>query len=317
VVLLAVLAAFAAVLAGCSSDTSGKGTTAPATHGSSTSGSVPAKAPSTAAAAKPTKLVKINSLEGDGSTWGVGMPIILRFKPAPKSSAAFTKAAKVTVNGRPANGAWFWEKSGDPSFSVEAHYRPRTFWPGHATIKVDLPVGGLSAGPGLSYSDKLTSITMKTGPSTIGTVNGSTSKLTITTDGKTYGEFPVALGAPNTPTLNGTKVLMYKGRNERMIGSGYDEIVPWSMRLTNSGEYLHAASWNVANIQAGRPSSNGCTNMLPADAERLFGYLELGTPVTYTNVPGNNVHTVPSWDGYGDWNLPWGTWAQGGLLLNH
>jgi len=29
----------------------------------------------------------------------------------------------------------------------------------------------------------------------------------------------------------------------------------------------------------------------------------------YTNTGGS---TMPSWDGYGDWNLPWTTWQAGG-----
>jgi hypothetical protein len=32
---------------------------------------------------------------------------------------------------------------------------------------------------------------------------------------------------------------------------------------------------------------------------------------------GTDGPLMPSWDGLGDWNVPWGTWAQGGLLLNH
>jgi hypothetical protein len=49
--------------------------------------------------------VRVTSLESDGETYGVGMPIVLYFRPVPKSSAAFTKAVTVTVNGRAANGA--------------------------------------------------------------------------------------------------------------------------------------------------------------------------------------------------------------------
>ena len=60
---------------------------------------------------------------------------------------------------------------------------------------------------------------------------------------------------------------------------------PQTVRVTNSGEFLHAAPWNVANIGK-RSTSNGCTNLLPADAQRLFGYLQIGDPVTYTNVAG-------------------------------
>jgi hypothetical protein len=42
--------------------------------------------------------------------------------------------------------------------------------------------------------------------------------------------------------------------------------------------------------------------------------------VLYTNVvdkQNQQVPTMPSWDGYGDWNVSWSQWQQGGLLLNH
>jgi hypothetical protein len=25
---------------------------------------------------------------------------------------------------------------------------------------------------------------------------------------------------------------------------------------------------------------------------------------------------MPTWDGFGDWNVPWGLWKAGGLLAN-
>jgi lipoprotein-anchoring transpeptidase ErfK/SrfK len=266
--------------------------------------------------AAPTKPVHVSSLETDGSTWGVGMPIVLYFDKMPGTSRYFTAATKVTVNGQPSDGAWFWEKSERPGAVVEAHYRPRApFWPAHAQIHVTLPPAGTSAGPGLHFDGQLSSVSMATGAADIGTV-GADSKLTVTVDGKPIGTFPLALGAASTPTMNGIKVIMAKGRNERMIGSGYDEIVPWSMRLTNSGEYLHAASWNIGNIMSGTPSSNGCSNMLPADAQKLFGIMQIGDPVIYNHVP-DATSTMPSWDGFGDWNLPWSVWSGGGLLLNH
>jgi hypothetical protein len=81
-------------------------------------------------------------------------------------------------------------------------------------------------------------------------------------------------------------------------------------RLTYDGEYLHAAPWNVHNILAGVDSSNGCTNLLPADAVKLYNFLEVGDVVTYPNANGQRMQIG---DGYGDWNVPWGQWLYGGL----
>jgi lipoprotein-anchoring transpeptidase ErfK/SrfK len=262
------------------------------------------------------------------------MPIILRFSPLPTDSTAFVNAAQVLVNGSPANGAWYWEQPTADDVKghvVEAHYRRATYWPANAKIEVSLPIGGLSAGKGLVYDDKLTSVTFHTGDAHVSTVNGSTLRMTITDNGKRVappGEtsMKVSLGAPGTPTFLGTKIVMQKGEDDpatgklrpdgtvRMIGTGadrYDLLVKWSVRITRSGEYVHAAPWNEHLGQYS--SSNGCTNLSTGDAKWYYAFSRIGDVVRYVNVP-HNGGTLPVWDGYGDWNLPWSQWRAGGLL---
>jgi lipoprotein-anchoring transpeptidase ErfK/SrfK len=217
------------------------------------------------------------------------------------------------VNGSPAQGAWFIEKSAIyPGYPQEAHYRLPQYWPAHASIHLDLPVKGLSAGTGLMFDNSLT-LDMSTGPSNISTIDGHTERMVVTSDGKQVLSFPVSLGKASTPTFSGVKVLMQKDRVERMVsnvpGNTYDIKVPWSVRVTNSGEFIHAASWNGGNIGL-RSTSHGCTNLNETDAQRFFSFAQVGDVASYTNTGGG---TMPSWDGYGDWNLPWSTWQAGGL----
>jgi Bacterial Ig domain len=131
----------------------GTGGSSPSTAGgtgaSEGAGSTGATAPSSptapSSASTPTRTVRVSSLLSDGQTYGVGMPIVLFFSPIPTDAAAFTKAVKVTVNGQPANGAWYWEQpTADEvkSQTVEAHYRAKDYWPAHAKIHVDIPIGG-------------------------------------------------------------------------------------------------------------------------------------------------------------------------------
>jgi len=302
--------------------TSGAPATGTASGTSAPTFATPSTSSSTASA--PTKTVHVSSLEGDGETYGVGMPIVLRFTPAPTDSSAFTKAAAVTVNGQPADGAWYWERpfKGGP---IEAHYRPKAYWPANAAIKLDLPIKGLSAGTGLAYDGKLTSVEFHTGDAHVSTVNAQTRRMTVTSNGRTVKTVKVSLGAAKTPTYNGVKVVMQKGENVPgssklrpkgaviMKGPGYGpELVNWSVRITTSGEYVHAAPWNSA---IGRAStSNGCTNLSTADAEWFYKFSLIGDVVTYAGTDGK---PMPVLDGYGDWNVPWGMWSQGGLLLNH
>ncbi len=242
------------------------------------------------------------------------MPIIAYLSKKITDGKLFAKATSVTVNGVPAAGAWYFQKSAIyPGYPLEAHYRTEQYWPAHAEIALDLPIKGLSAGNGLTFDDSVT-LKMNTGAANITTVDGATERLKLTTDGAAKFDFPVSLGKASTPTFTGTKVLMEKDKIERMVGTTpgdlYDLQVPWSVRLTNSGEFIHAASWNGGNIGQ-RSTSNGCTNLNVDDAQAYFTFARIGDVAVYTNTGGG---PMPVWDGYGDWNLPWSTWKQGGSV---
>ncbi|WP_213008020.1 L,D-transpeptidase [Paractinoplanes toevensis] len=256
------------------------------------------------------KPVHVRLLEGDGSTWGVGMPIIAYLSAKITDAHAFAAATTVTVNGAPAQGAWFFQNSAIyRGYPLEAHYRTEKYWPAHAKIHMDLAVKEQPAGTGLVYDNSLT-LDMSTGAANISKVDGKTKRMVVTSDGKQVFNFPVSLGKASTPTFSGVKVVMEKDRVQRMTGAGYDLKVPWSVRITNSGEFVHAASWNGGNIGQ-RSTSHGCTNLTVADAQRYFNFAQVGDVTVFTGTGGP---TMPSWDGYGDWNLPWSTWQAGGLL---
>jgi lipoprotein-anchoring transpeptidase ErfK/SrfK len=255
------------------------------------------------------------------------MPIVLFFSPPPTDSSAFTKAVKVTVDGQPVNGAWFWSQPTADEVrtnTVEAHYRLPNYWPANSKVHVDIPVGGLSAGKGLVYSGKLTSLDFNIGDKHISTIDGSGEKMRVYSNGKLLRTIQVSLGKAKTPTYTGTKVVMQKGEQApgssklrpdgavRMRGPGYDEIVDWSVRITRSGEYVHAAPWNSRIGQ--QSTSNGCTNLTTANAKWYYDFARIGDVLTYANTGGR---PMPSWDGFGDWNVPWSQWQQGGLLRNH
>lgn len=280
----------------------------------SAAGTTPPPVTSSAPAVATGEPVHVSLLEGDGGVYGIGMPIIAYFDRAPTDAGEFERAVTVTVNGTPVQGGWYWQRSGRPGAALEAHYRLRQYWPAHAKIDVDFPIKGLSAGRGLVFENDLT-LSISTGPANITTVDGATKKMTVTSDGRTMFTFPVSLGAADTPTYGGVKVVMEKDRVQRMrsapgAADPYDLKVPWSVRLTNSGEFVHSASWNGGNIGI-RSTSHGCTNLTVADARRYFDFARIGDVFTYVNTGGPKM---PSWDGYGDWNVPWPAWQTGGVL---
>ncbi len=320
----------ALLLSACSATQSGTGSAAltpTRSVGAPSSPSTPATSSSATSPAANAAPVHVSLLEGDGGVYGVGMPVIAYFDRLVTDATAFAKATTVTVNGQPAAGAWYWEKSGRKGQVLEAHYRLRHYWPANAKIFVDLPVKGLSAGSGLAYDDSLT-LSVATGPANISTVDCAAEKMTVASNGTTVRTMPVSCGKAKTPTFSGTKVVMQKGEQVpgsaklrpsgtvRMISNNpadpYDLMVPWSVRITNSGEYVHAASWNGGNIGI-RSTSNGCTNLNVTDAEWFYKFAQLGDVVTYAHTGGT---PMPSWDGYGDWNLPWGAWLAGGIVAS-
>ncbi|WP_375479985.1 L,D-transpeptidase [uncultured Jatrophihabitans sp.] len=243
----------------------------------------------------------------------MGMPVIAYFSKRIKSGKALQDATTVTVNGQAAKGAWFFESSAAGNGPVEGHFRLQNYWPAHAKVHVGIPAKGLSAGPGLAYDDSLT-LDFSTGPKTVAIVNDATHKMTVTSDGKLYGTFGVSLGATKTPTFRGTKVIMEQDRTTCMHDTNntyYECGIKWDQRLTYSGEYLHAAPWNVSNINNGVNSSNGCTNLLPAVAEKLWHFMRVGDVVQYPNADGPAMQLG---SGYGDWNVNWPQWQTGGLV---
>lgn len=267
--------------------------------------------------AGPVKPVHVSLFQGDGQTYGVGMPLIAQFSKKVTDARGFDQAVTVTINGQPAGGAWFWVQSSS-GYAMEAHYRPRSFWPAHSTVQMSMPLKGVSAGRGLAFDDSLT-LQIKIGAAHVSNVNGASEQMTVTSDGRTVKTMPVSLGKADTPTYLGTKVVMAKKNPQHMVSAPgeanpYSLEVPYSVRLTNSGEFVHAAAWNTGNIGS-RSTSHGCTNLTVADARWFYQFSQIGDVVQYTNTGTSNA--MPSWDGFGDWNVPWSQWQQGNLLKNN
>ena len=81
------------------------------------------------------------------------------------------------------------------------------------------------------------------------------------------------------------------------------------MRVTYSGEFVHAAPWSVAN-QGHANVSHGCTGMSTANADWLYHMTNVGDVVQYTGTDKPMTLT----NGYGDWNESFATYRQGSAL---
>ncbi len=324
--LFGTVAAFAslALVAGCTSGSqAGAGpstvvtTVTAAPKSASASHTTPKPSPTTPGPKRGSGApVHVKLYENDGQRFGVGMPIVAYFSAMVTDATSFDLAAKVTVNGVPVHGAWYWERSNIlPGYPLEAHYRLPTYWRADSVINVDLPLAGVSAGPGLVFDDNLT-LHMLTGDAQVVKIDGQpgVDKMWVYDNGRLIRTFDISLGAADTPTYAGTAVVIGKANPQDMVSAPgepyYNLEVPWSVRVTYDGEFLHDAYWNGELGQANL--SHGCTNMAPADAQWYYNWSQIGDPVTWTNT--GTSQTVPVWDGYGDWNLSWAAYKQGGLL---
>lgn len=94
--------------------------------------------------------------------------------------------------------------------------------------------------------------------------------------GQIVGQFLVSTGRPGTPTVRGDFAVYLKYNSQRMRGPGYDlPNVPWVMYFYR-GYAIHGTYWHN---NFGQTMSHGCVNMRIADAEWLYMWAPIGTPV--------------------------------------
>jgi lipoprotein-anchoring transpeptidase ErfK/SrfK len=256
--------------------------------------------------------VHIRLQQRDGVRVGVGMPVIAYFSRHLTDARALSTSTTVHVNGKPTKAAWYFEASdADPAYPVEGHLRPEHFWPAHARVDISIASQGLTAGKGMSFDNNL-SLDFSTGAQMVATVDDVSHKMSVVEDGKPIGTYPVSLGTRFTPTTRGVKVIMEQGGKPVCMTVATSQVcnIKFLQRLTYDGEYLHAAPWNVKNI-GHKDTSNGCTNLMPADAKKLYNLFEVGDVVQYPNTSGA---TMKLGSGYGDWNVSWALWQTGGLV---
>ena len=245
-------------------------------------------------------------------TVGVAMPVIVRFD-LPVQNRELYEKNMIVESSQPAEGRWAW--FGDR----EVHYRTKDYWPANTDVTVKVLVNSLPAGNGI-YGQQDQIVKFHVGRKVVGYVDINRYTLTVKADDRVLRTIPVSTGDTKHRTRQGTKVIMEKLRKVDMDAATtgvdsedddyYDlEDVEYAMRLTNSGEFLHAAPWSVAS-QGRANVSHGCTGMSTANAEWLFGQMKKGDPVEYTGSP----RPIEQGNGWTDWNISWDDWVKKSAL---
>jgi lipoprotein-anchoring transpeptidase ErfK/SrfK len=249
----------------------------------------------------PARTFDTHIFQGYRKTYGVGMPVILTFNRPIVRKVAVERSLELWTS-KPVVGAWYWE--GDQTL----YFRPQRYWPDHTKVRFVGHLDGLEGAPGVYGTHTLTQ-RFEIGRSLIAVANTVTHRVRIYLDRRLFGDWPMSAGRPGDDTPNGTYLTMDKSNPERMVGPGYDIEVPWSVRFTNSGNFLHDAYWSVGD-QGFENVSHGCVNLSPEHAETYYKLATQGDPVTITGSP-----TAGTWgDGWTVWFLTFEQLVRGSAL---
>lgn len=231
---------------------------------------------------------------------GVGMPVVVQFDLPVVDRAAFQERMHVTSEPSQ-EGSWHWYSDN------EVRWRPDEYWQPGTAVSVDIDVNGVPAGGGI-YGQESRTIAFTVGRSVILRVDATTHELAAEIDGAVQRTMPISAGKPGFETRSGIKVIMEKFRTKTMdaatTGVSPDdpeyyniEDVEYALRVTTSGEFLHAAPWS-AGSQGVANVSHGCVGMAIADAQWVYDNTRRGDVV---EVSGTDRQMTLE-NGWGDWN---------------
>ena len=247
----------------------------------------------------------------DGTTVGVGMPIRVYFDQ-PVTDRAAAERNLIVSTSVAVVGGWNWFSD------TEVHWRPQVYWPAYTEVRLDANMYGVNLGNG-AWGKLDRSIAFTVGASHISIADASTYTMQVYSDGALVQTYPVSMGTPENATRSGPHVVIDKERNKIMDSTtyglaldagGYLTEVEYATRISNNGEFVHAAPWSVAQ-QGNSNVSHGCINLAPERAAWFFDFSQIGDVVEVIN--GGPMLGPVDGDIY-DWAIPWETWLQGSAL---
>ncbi|HWC41483.1 MAG TPA: Ig-like domain-containing protein [Actinomycetota bacterium] len=271
----------------------------------------PARERTTFTTVAPRAELRASIMPLDGETVGVGLPIGVWFNQPVDDRAAVERRLQVTSSTK-VTGAWHWFND------REVHYRPRSYWPAGAKVTVAARLAGTDAGDGLwGVADR--TVSFRIGERRVSVVDVRSHRMKVTSGGRTLRVLPVSTGREKYPTTNGVHFVIEKNAVKLMDSStvgiprnspgGYYQKVAWSVRISNSGEFVHAAPWSTGS-QGRANVSHGCVNLSTANAAWYFRLTRRGDVVEVRGSPRRPGASF----GVADWNMSWSRWLAGSAL---
>ena len=246
----------------------------------------------------------------DGATVGVGMPILVTFTaPVEQDRRAEVQDALTVTASAEVEGAWNWVSD------KKIQYRTKEYWPARTEVSVTADLAGVQAAADV-WGDQDKQVDFQIGDSVVSVVDVTAHQMTVTIDGQVARTIPVTTGKDGFLTRGGTRVISEKLEETRMDAAStgikpgdpeyYNLDVRYALRMTNSGEFIHAAPWSVAS-QGVANVSHGCVGMSTANARWLFQQSRVGDVVTIVN----STRNLEPGNGLTQWNDSWEDWQAG------
>jgi lipoprotein-anchoring transpeptidase ErfK/SrfK len=251
-------------------------------------------------------------LSPGGGTVGIGSPIVLTLDQwVPEKRRAAVESG-LTVTTKPAVvGAWHW-MSGQT-----LHWRPPSYWKPGTKVKVTSALQGVNIGHHTYGPVGRHHAKFKIGSAHVSEVDQTAHQMKVFNNGKLIRTFPISTGRLQYPTMDGVHIALDISSTVIMdsatvgIPKGdpdyYYETVYWDVRISNGGEFVHAAPWSVGS-QGFSNVSHGCVNLSTTNAEWFYNWSRLGDVIDVYN----GVRPPETGDaGVADWNMSWKKWVAG------
>ncbi|HEV7870107.1 MAG TPA: Ig-like domain-containing protein [Modestobacter sp.] len=249
----------------------------------------------------------------DGTTVGVGMPIRVFFDDPVADKAAVESHLTVT-SSTPTDGVWNWVRND------EVHFRPSTYWPANSEVTLDAQLYGVDFGEGV-WGEKDRTVSFSIGDKHVSVADAAAHTFTVFSSDQMVQSYPMSAGSNTNPTHNGAHVVLEKFAAITMDSStfglavdapgGYRTDVQFATRISNNGEFVHAAPWSLGS-QGSANVSHGCINLSTERAQWFYDFSQPGDVVEVVNSVGGML-TAADGDIY-DWAISWDAWKAGSAL---
>ncbi|MFS2292100.1 MAG: Ig-like domain-containing protein [Actinomadura sp.] len=254
---------------------------------------------------------------------GVGMPIIVTFNRAVANKKAVERVLDVKST-KPATGAWHWQNDTTVIFRTKND----EYWKPNQKVMFRARLAGVKTGKG-TYGVADFKRGFRIGDAHMTIISTKTKKAVAKENGKTVRTWPISAGRGGR-VVNGVDVYLTAGGVHLTMGKenpaimtsewmgvdpddkengGYKEVIPWAVRISASGEYVHEMASTVW-AQGRQNVSHGCINSPPKDARWFYRWSYRGDPV-------NVIHSKRRLDPFNGWSyyeMPWNRWVEGSAL---